>query len=183
MLQCKWRRRCFGWPGSLPRLGNAGGLGGVFLCGQSVQSSWVSAGTGFLVLASSVGPFLPGQPGRVEPSSACARPPTPDSGWEHDGGTKGVVRPVSPAGGSPDRGGLTGGLLCALCPQPPGAQRDQVHPPGSLLSLQKAAEDVSASHCFLESAGAGGRPRTRQATDQAGPASASVQAAAWRSCP
>lgn len=46
-----------------------------------------------------------------------------------------------------------GGATCP-CPsvfslQPAGAQWDQVHPPGGLFSLQKAAEDVSVFCCFL----------------------------------
>ena len=46
-------------------------------------------------------------------------------------------------------GDLPLSFLCVLSLQPPGAQWDQVHPPRSLLSLQKASEDVSASCCFL----------------------------------
>lgn len=101
-------------------------------------------------------------------------------------GDKGHGGWVSPAGCSPDWGYLTRGSLCVLYLQPPGAQRNQVHSPRSLLSLQKAAEDVSASHCFLR-VSRGGRetpdPRPSRPQPWAGPASPYEQAAAWCSCP
>lgn len=116
---------------------------------RSVRPSWVSARTGFLELASSVA--LSAMAAWDNGAHICLCQPADSGQWLGTGrGAEGMVGRVSPAGSSPEWGDLTGGPpLCVLHPQPPGAQRNQVHSPGSLLSLQKAAEDVSASPCFL----------------------------------
>lgn len=136
-LLWKWGRHSFPWLGNSRRLGR--GIPPRSTCRAQLGDS---ARSGFLVLASFVGPFWPWQPGIMDLTlqqplySACADPSTPDSAW---GEQRVWFGWVSPAGDSWDWGDLTGRLLCVLSLQPPGAQWDQVHPPGSLLSLQKAS--------------------------------------------
>ena len=137
---------CFSWAELSAQGWHSGRLGrGVPLWSICPAQLGQSARIGFLVLTSYMSPFQPHQLGIMAlktSSFSLLQPPYSRRGWE-----QGLM------GKGPGFNNNLGGATCP-CPsvfslQPAGAQRDQVHPPGGLLSLQKAAEDVSAFCCFL----------------------------------